>query len=131
MSQVTPDQLQALLAYASKRLGTTPEQLEKTVSEGNLSALTNHMNPENAAKLNAMVSDRSQSRTTAGFGRSPAGDCPFVGRSKKITKPHRRKAPAGPSGPAGLGRTRPGGQPKSSGRRAPAWTISIKKSAIC
>ena len=29
MSQVTPDQLKALLAYASKRLGTTPEQLEK------------------------------------------------------------------------------------------------------
>lgn len=29
MSQVTPDQLKALLAYASKRLGTTPEQLRK------------------------------------------------------------------------------------------------------
>ena len=52
MSQVTPDQLKALLAYASKRLGTTPEQLEKTVTEGNLSALAGRLDPENAAKLN-------------------------------------------------------------------------------
>ena len=60
MSQVTPDQLKALLSYASKRLGTTPEQLEKTVTEGNLSALAGRLDPENAAKLNAMTADRSK-----------------------------------------------------------------------
>ena len=60
MSQVTPDQLKALLAYASKRLGTTPEQLEKTVTEGNLSALAGRLDPENAAKPNAMTADRSK-----------------------------------------------------------------------
>ena len=34
MSQVTPEQLQALIAFASKRLGMSPEQLMKTVQSG-------------------------------------------------------------------------------------------------
>ena len=83
MSQVTPDQLQALLAYASKRLGTTPEQLEKTVSEGNLSALTNHMNPENAAKLNAMVSDRSKAEQLLGSAAAQQAIARLLGDQKK------------------------------------------------
>jgi hypothetical protein len=60
MSEITPDQLQALLNFASKKLGTTPEKLAKTVTEGNLGDLTGHMDPQNAAKINEMVSDRSK-----------------------------------------------------------------------
>ena len=43
MSNPTPAQLQALLQYASKRLGTTPEQLAKTVQSGGLEALASHL----------------------------------------------------------------------------------------
>ena len=40
MAQITPAQLQALLTYASKRLGMTPEQLAATVQSGKLSTLS-------------------------------------------------------------------------------------------
>ena len=50
MGQITPDQLQALLAYASKQLGMTPEQLAGTVKEGGLGALT----------VNDLVGDRQK-----------------------------------------------------------------------
>ncbi|MBQ9963749.1 MAG: hypothetical protein IJP14_01350 [Clostridia bacterium] len=54
MSQITPDQLQALLGYAAKQLGTTPEQLAQTVQNGGLSSLTSG---ENARKIQNLVGD--------------------------------------------------------------------------
>ncbi len=60
MSEITPDQLQALLNFASKKLGTTPEKLAKTVTEGNPEDLTSRMDPQNAAKLHEILSDRSK-----------------------------------------------------------------------
>ena len=33
-NKLTPEQLQALVQYASKRLGTTPEKLQRTVQQG-------------------------------------------------------------------------------------------------
>jgi len=54
MSQITPDQLQALLGYAAKRLGTTPEQLAATVQNGGLSSLTS---AENAKKIQDLAGD--------------------------------------------------------------------------
>lgn len=39
MSQITPDQLQALMVYASKQLGMTPEQLQKTVQTTDIGRL--------------------------------------------------------------------------------------------
>ena len=56
MSQITPDQLQALLTYASGRLGMTPEQLQKTVQSGNLNTLSDKVSPE----LAAMAGDREK-----------------------------------------------------------------------
>lgn len=41
MSQITPDQLQALMAYASKQLGVTPEQLQKTVQNTDIGRIAN------------------------------------------------------------------------------------------
>lgn len=41
MSSPTPEQLQALLAFAAGKLGTTPEQLQKTVQNTNVGALMN------------------------------------------------------------------------------------------
>lgn len=57
MSQITPDQLQALLGYASKRLGMTPEQLAKTVQNGGLSALSNQAGVQNTKKFNELAGD--------------------------------------------------------------------------
>lgn len=56
----TPAKLQALIQYASKRLGTTPDHLMKTVSEGGLDALAKNLSPADAAKLQTLVKDRSQ-----------------------------------------------------------------------
>ncbi|MBQ3259260.1 MAG: hypothetical protein IJO75_03750 [Clostridia bacterium] len=57
MSQITPDQLQALLGYASKRLGMTPEQLARTVQNGGLSALSDRAGAQNAQKINELAGD--------------------------------------------------------------------------
>ena len=53
----TPAQLQALIQYASKRLGTTPDQLLKTVNDGGLDGLAKTLSPADAAKL---IKDKSQ-----------------------------------------------------------------------
>ena len=62
MSQITPDQLQTLLGYASKRLGMTPEQLAKTVQNGGLAALSDKAGAENAQKINELASDPERLR---------------------------------------------------------------------
>ena len=41
MSTPTPEQLQALLAFAAEKLGTTPEQLQKTVQHAPIGAVMN------------------------------------------------------------------------------------------
>lgn len=60
MGQITPDQLQALLGYASKQLGMTPEQLAATVKTGGLDALTGSVSPENARRINDLVGNRQK-----------------------------------------------------------------------
>ena len=60
MGQITPDQLQALLGYASRQLGMTPEQLAATVKAGGLGALSNSVSPENARRINELVGDRQK-----------------------------------------------------------------------
>ena len=41
MNSPTPDQLQALLKFAAGQLGTTPEQLQKTVQTTDVASLMN------------------------------------------------------------------------------------------
>ncbi len=48
MSNPTPDQLNALLKFASERLGTTPEQLRST------------LDPAVAAKADSVLRDREK-----------------------------------------------------------------------
>lgn len=60
---VTPDQLEALLQYASKRLGTTPEKLAKTVQTGGLAGLSKlspDLPAEQAEKIDAVIQDKSK-----------------------------------------------------------------------
>ncbi len=61
-SNITPDQLQALLQYASKRLGTTPENLARTVQAGGLEGLSKNLSPSDNAKLNALVGNKGQAQ---------------------------------------------------------------------
>lgn len=60
MSQVTPQQLQALLQFAAKRLGTTPEQLAKTVQEGGLSAVSDKLGADNLKKVSDLAANPAQ-----------------------------------------------------------------------
>lgn len=57
---ITPQQMDALLKYASQRLGTTPEQLSKTVQAGRLDSLTKNMPADTAAKVQAMAKDKKK-----------------------------------------------------------------------
>ena len=54
-NQLTPEQMQALLKFASKKLGTTPDKLVKTVNEGNLSSLAPNLSAESREKLDAFT----------------------------------------------------------------------------
>ncbi|HIW74128.1 MAG TPA: hypothetical protein H9684_07365 [Firmicutes bacterium] len=57
---LTPDQLNALLQFASKRLGTTPEQLAKTVQAGGSDSLASKLPPDKAAKFASISGDQAK-----------------------------------------------------------------------
>ena len=52
-------QKQALMREASKRLGTSAEELVAAVERGDAALLKNRLSPENAARLNALLADES------------------------------------------------------------------------
>ncbi len=54
----TPEQLESLITYASRRLGTTPEQLKAAFQQGGLSGLSSALSPEEASKAEAMLKDK-------------------------------------------------------------------------
>lgn len=60
MSQITPDQLQALLKFAAARLGMTPEQLAATVQSGNTHTLENKLGSDAAAQVEALAGNPAQ-----------------------------------------------------------------------
>lgn len=54
----TPEQLESLIAYASGRLGTTPERLKAAFQQGGLAGLSDALSPEEATKAEAMLRDK-------------------------------------------------------------------------
>lgn len=60
MSGVTPEQLNALLQFAAKRLGTTPEKLAQTVQNGGLEAVKDSLGADNVKKINNLTADPQQ-----------------------------------------------------------------------
>ncbi len=56
--QFSPEQLEKLVEYASRRLGTTPEQLKTAFQQGGLSALSNALTPEETDKAQALIKDK-------------------------------------------------------------------------
>lgn len=71
MSHYTPtnDQIQALLKYASAKLGMTPEQLLKVVQSGQVSQLGQSMSPNDAKTLQSFLQNNKQAEQ---FLQSPA-----------------------------------------------------------
>ena len=57
---LTPAQMNAVLQYASARLGVPPEQLAKMVSSGGYEGLASSLSPENQEKLRSLVGDRAK-----------------------------------------------------------------------
>lgn len=60
MSQPSPAQMQALLQYASQKLGVPAEQLASTVSNGGYEALTASLSESSRRTLEQLVSNPSQ-----------------------------------------------------------------------
>ena len=57
MSQLTPDQREALIAYASKQLGMDPRQLQQTLHTKNTDALSETVGTPAAEKIGALLGD--------------------------------------------------------------------------
>ena len=58
MAQLTPDQLNALLTFASAQLGVSPDRLRQTVQTGNTDALSGAVGSQTAAQIGALLNDR-------------------------------------------------------------------------
>ena len=59
-NKLTPEQLQALLQYASKMFNTTTEQLAKTVNNNGVESLASKLPSSEAAKFQEVVSDKDK-----------------------------------------------------------------------
>lgn len=57
LNQMNPQVLQALLGIASKKLGTTPEVLQKQLQDGTFEKALGNMPGSDAAKLKQALSD--------------------------------------------------------------------------
>ncbi len=57
---ITPDQLNALVQFAAKRLGMSPQELAKTVQTQGLDGLAGHLSPQDSAKMKGMADKRGQ-----------------------------------------------------------------------
>lgn len=72
MSQITPEQLEKLLSLAAGRMGTTPEQLKRSIQQQGLQGVAAGMSAQDAAraqnvlenpdKLTALLADPSVRR---------------------------------------------------------------------
>lgn len=59
-NKITQEQMQALMNYASKRLGTTPDKLAKTVQKGGIEGLASSLSPQEASKVNEVLSNKKK-----------------------------------------------------------------------
>jgi len=51
--------LDALLSMTSKKFGTTPDELKKSLQNGNLDSVMKGMRPEDSASLQKALSDKN------------------------------------------------------------------------
>lgn len=60
--QPTKEQLQALVAYASKRLGIPPEQLVEMVSSGGYEGVASSLSDSGKQSLQALIGDPEKAK---------------------------------------------------------------------
>ncbi len=61
-TQPTTAQLQALVNYAARRMGMSPEALLAAVNKGGLDSLAGRLSPADAAKFKQMTGDSSKAQ---------------------------------------------------------------------
>lgn len=61
-NKLNQDQLYALLQYASRKLGTTPQRLAQALQNGGVESLAANLSPDTADKLHSMMGDRERAR---------------------------------------------------------------------
>lgn len=54
----SPEQMEKLVAYASHRLGTTPDKLKAAFQQGGLAGLSDALSPDEATKAQALLKDK-------------------------------------------------------------------------
>ena len=54
----SPEQMEKLVAYASHRLGTTPDKLKAAFQQGGLAGLSDALSPDEATKAQALLHDK-------------------------------------------------------------------------
>ena len=57
-SSLTPQQWQALMQYAGKRLGADPQELVRTVREQGAEGVLSRLSPGDTTKIEAVLGDR-------------------------------------------------------------------------
>ncbi len=62
MASPTPEQLAALLRFASQRTGIPPEQLLELVQSGQLSQLAGNLSPDAGGQLQQLLSDPAKAQ---------------------------------------------------------------------
>lgn len=61
-NKLSQEQMYALLQYVSRKLNTTPAALAEALANGGLDNLALHLSPDNAAKLQGMMGDKSKAQ---------------------------------------------------------------------
>ena len=59
-SSLTPEKLRALLQLAGRRLGATPNELERVLKPGDAKPLASRLSPDMIQKVEALLGDREQ-----------------------------------------------------------------------
>lgn len=54
----SPEQVEKLVNYASRQLGTTPEKLKAAFQQNGLAGLSNALSPDEASKAQALLKDK-------------------------------------------------------------------------
>lgn len=59
-NNMTPAQLEQLLAYAGRRLGRTPDQLKEAFEQGGLGGLSSALSAEQAAQAEELIRNKEK-----------------------------------------------------------------------
>lgn len=61
-NKLNQEQMYALLQFAGRKMGVSPQQLAAALAEGGVDSLASHLSPESAVKLQGMMGDRARAQ---------------------------------------------------------------------